>query len=134
MQTRTSVSNGQYQRFGRVSLALALLLMFAIFGMADSSLATGTLRFDPPLDKLLHASIYGTVAGLMRISEVVRRVAVLWLMVVTVAILDELHQMTIVGREASGWDLLADMLGITLALWLTSLLIRCMLVLTAEQR
>lgn len=132
MQTRISVSDVQYQRLRHVSLVLALLLMFTIFGMADSSLATGEFRLAPPWDKLLHASVYGTIAGLMRISQVVRRVPLLWLMLVSVAILDELHQMTIVGREASTLDLLADMVGITLALWLVSLYIRRILVLTED--
>jgi VanZ family protein len=39
-------------------------------------------------------------------------------MLVGVGVLDELQQMTIVGREASTADLLADMAGITVALWL----------------
>ena len=113
-----SVSYWYYQGFRGLSLALTALLLFLIFGMADSTLATGGLSFDPPLDKLLHAAVYGSMAGLLRLAGVVRHVPVLWLMLVGVGVLDELQQMTIVGREASAADLLADIAGITVALWL----------------
>lgn len=113
-----SVSYWTYQGFRGLSLALAALLIFLIFRMADSTLATGSLGLEPPLDKLLHAAVYGSMAGLLRLAGVVRRVPLLWLMLVGVGVLDELQQMTIIGREASAADLLADMVGITVALWL----------------
>lgn len=113
-----SVRYWYYQAFRGLCLALAGLLIFLIFRMADSTLATGSLGLEPPLDKLLHAAVYGSMAGLLRLAGVVRRVPVLWLMLVGVGVLDELQQMTIVGREASAADLLADMAGISVALWL----------------
>jgi VanZ family protein len=108
-----------YQVLRGLSLALAALLIFLIFRMADSTLATGSLGLEPPLDKLLHAAVYGSMAGLLRLAGVVRRVPLLWLILVGVGVLDELQQMTIVGREASAADLLADMAGISVALWLS---------------
>lgn len=124
-----SVSYSRYLLLRRVCLALALLLIFAIFGMADSSLATGDLNFDPPLDKMLHAGVYGTIAALVWISGVVRSRLLAWLLVVGVGVCDELHQISIAGREASVLDLLADMAGIALALWLVSRLCRMIVVL-----
>jgi len=102
--------------------------------MADSSLATGALRFDPPLDKILHAGVYGTIAALIRFSGAVRRAQLVWLLVTAVGLLDELHQRGIPGREASAYDLLADMSGIALALWLAGVLRRHMVVTPADQR
>jgi VanZ family protein len=113
-----SVSYWYYQAFRGLCLALAALLILLIFRMADSTLATGSLGLVPPLDKLLHAAVYGSLAGLLRLAGVVRHVPLLWLMLVGVGVLDELQQMTIVGREASAADLLADIVGITVALWL----------------
>jgi VanZ family protein len=115
-----SVSYLHYQVFRGVSLALAGLLIFAIFGMADSSLAKGALSLDPPLDKLLHAAVYGIIAGLLHLSRAVRPITLLWLMVIGIAVLDELHQLGIAGREASLLDLLADGIGITISLWATT--------------
>lgn len=111
-----------------VSLILAGLLILAIFTMADSSLATGALNLDPPLDKLLHAAVYGSIAGLLRFSGAVGRVPLLWIIVVGLGVLDEWQQMTIIGRQASALDLLADIAGISVGLWLVGWLCQRILV------
>lgn len=123
-----SVNYLHYQICRVASLTLAGLLILAIFTMADSSLATGLLNLDPPLDKLLHAAVYGSIAGLLRFSGAVRRVPMLWLIVVGLGVLDELQQMTISGRQASALDLLADIAGISLGLWLVGWLSQRILV------
>jgi VanZ family protein len=111
-----------------VSMLLAVLLILGVFWMADSPLATGALSFTPPLDKLLHAGVYGSIAALLWFSGMVRRVPVLWLLVVGIGLMDELQQRTIAGRESSVADLLADMAGVTLGLWLASWLLSRLLV------
>lgn len=104
-------------------LCFGLLLIVLIFGMADSSLATGGLSFNPPLDKLLHALVYGTIAALVWIAGVLRSRVLVWLLVVGIGIVDELQQRLIPGRESSLGDLCADMVGATLGLWLASWLL-----------
>lgn len=99
---------------------LALLLIALIFGMADSSYATGDLNFNPPLDKLLHAAVYGTIAALLWFAGIMRNRFCLWLLVVGIGVVDELQQSFISGRESSLNDLLADVVGVTLGLWLAS--------------
>jgi len=96
--------------------------------MADSRLATDTLRFDPPLDKILHAGVYGTITALIRFSGAVRRALLVWLLVAGVGLLDELQQRAITGRESSLNDLLADMVGVTLGLWLAGWILSRLLV------
>lgn len=129
-----AVSVRHYLWLRRVSLLLAIGLVCGIFWMADSSLATGALRFEPPLDKILHAGVYGIIAALIWFSGAVGRVQFVWLLVTGVGLLAELHQRGIPGREASAYDLLADMSGIALALWLAGVLRRHMVVTPADQR
>ena len=125
---RISLSVSQSRILRHLCLALALLLIALIFGMADSSLATGTLNFQPPLDKLLHAGVYGTIAALLCCAGVLRSRVLVWQLVVGIGMADELHQLTIVGRESSLSDLCADVVGVTLGLWLTSWLLSELLV------
>lgn len=117
------INFAQIQVLKRICLALALLLIALVFGLADSSLATGSLNFKPPLDKLLHAGVYGSIAALLWFSGIVKNRSGLWLLVVGVGLLDELQQRSIAGRESSLADLLADVAGITLGLWCASWLL-----------
>lgn len=112
----------------RICLALALLLIALVFGLADSSLATGALNFQAPLDKLLHAGVYAAIAGLLWGAGIFRSWHGLWLLVVGIGIVDELLQRSIAGRESSLSDLGADVVGVTLGLWLASWLLSRLLV------
>lgn len=112
----------------RLSLVLALLLVFLIFALADSSLARGELRFDPPMDKVLHASVYGVIALLLKFSGVIKRSMTLWFLVIGIGLLDELHQATVVGRQSSVADLMADAVGVTLGILIIILLTKLIIV------
>lgn len=125
---RFILSITQCQVLRRLCLALAILLIALVFGMADSSLATGDLNFKPPLDKLLHAGVYAAIAGLLWGAGVFRSWIGLWLLVVGIGMLDEFLQRSIAGRESSLSDLSADVVGVTLGLWLASWLLSRLLV------
>ncbi len=125
---RILLSTAQCQVLQRICLVLALLLIALIFGMADSSYATGELNFNPPLDKLLHAAVYGTITALLWFAGIMRNRFGLWLLVVGIGVVDELQQRSISGRESSLNDLLADMVGVTLGLWLASWILSRVLV------
>lgn len=109
----------------RLCLILGLLLIALIFVLADSSLATGTINFKPPLDKLLHAGVYGSIAALLSFSGAGRHALLVWLGVIVVGLLDEWQQVSIVGRVSSSVDLLADIAGVTLGVWIAGLLVQC---------
>ena len=108
----------QYQFLRHICLVLALVLIAMIFAMADSSYAKGDLNFNPPLDKLLHALVYGTIAALLLFAGIMRSRFSKWQLVVGIGVVDELQQSSISGRESSLHDLLADVVGVTLGLWL----------------
>jgi VanZ family protein len=112
-----------------VCLAMALLIIALIFGMADSSLATGSLNFQPPFDKLLHIGVYGILAALLWFAGTIRSRIGLWLLVVGIGLLDELQQRGIAGRQSSLIDFLADMVGVTLGLLLAGWILSRVLVL-----
>ena len=99
-----------------LSLLGALTGIFCIFILADSHLSTQTLRFPPPLDKLVHITVFGIIAFLLRFSRLTRTDYVCWLTVVAVGALDEFQQMGIVGRTASLTDLSADAIGALIAI------------------
>lgn len=102
----------------RSSLIAAILMIVMIFLLGDSSLATSTFSLAHPFDKGLHAFVYGTIAALMRFSGAFGKVLTLWLLLVCVGAADELHQLSIPGREGSFLDLIADVVGITFGMFL----------------
>lgn len=93
------------------SLTACLTMLVMIFGMGDSTLATSTLTLNPPWDKLLHATVYGTMAGLLQFSGAMRSGLAIWLILLAVGAIDEIQQIHIPGREANFLDLLADAIG-----------------------
>ena len=110
------VANQFLKSLRALSLLGALTGIFCIFILADSNLATQTLRFPPPLDKLVHITVFGIIAFQLRFSRLIKNDFVCWLTVFTVGALDEFHQMSIVGRTASLADLGADAIGALIAL------------------
>lgn len=106
------------------SLVAVILMVVMIFKLGDSRLATSTFSLDPPLDKLLHASVYGLMAGLLRFSGLLKLGLVVFIVMLGIGALDEWHQMAIPGREASFYDLLADALGVALGIWMVDRLQR----------
>lgn len=112
----------------RLSLVLAALLISLIFALADSSLATEELRFDTPMDKLLHAIVYGVIALLLKFSGVIKRSFILWFLVIAIGLLDELHQNMVEGRQSSVADLMADAVGVTLGIMIITMITKRIIV------
>lgn len=96
-------------------------MMIALFILADSALSR-ILYFDPPYDKLLHVGVYGLMALLLKLSGVIRRPVIVWLVIVAVGLGDEFHQDFVWGRESSYVDFMADMIGATMGLLLLAAL------------
>ena len=76
-----------------------------------------------PLDKQVHAGIYGLLAGLWwwallprfasrRLAQLAKALA----LATAFGAIDELHQGFVPGRSRDAWDLLADAVGAALAL------------------
>lgn len=117
-----------YFFFRLLCLALALALIFSIFSLADSSLATGENRVNPPMDKVLHAGIYGSIAVLIKFSGMVKRSVTVWFLVIGIGVLDELHQAMIIGRQSSVADLMADAVGVSLGIYIMYVLTKLIVV------
>lgn len=89
------------------------------------------------IDKLAHLGFYTIWAVLFilmfhpRMWNTVRRRILL--LSLWVPLLDELHQIPIPGRMFSVWDLLADLVGIGLAILLMQVLYRAMPSLSSEK-
>lgn len=78
----------------------------------------------PGTDLLVHAAVYAVLGVFLARSLMPQRVMT-WKRVMLVTILvaaygitDEYHQVFVPGRDASGWDILADGLGGFLAAWM----------------
>jgi VanZ family protein len=123
-----TVSHQHFLLLRRMSLVLAVFFISLIFALADSALATGELRFDPPMDKLLHASVYGVIALLLKFSGVIKRSFILWFLVIGIGLLDELHQAMVEGRQSSVADLMADAVGVTLGIMIITMLTKMIIV------
>lgn len=123
-----TVRHRHYLFFRLLCLVLALMLIFSIFVLADSSLATGEHRVDPPMDKVLHASIYGFITVLMQFSGMIKRSITVWFLVIGIGLLDELHQAMIIGRQSSVADLMADAVGVSLGIFIMYVLTKLIVV------
>jgi VanZ family protein len=89
------------------------------------------------IDKLAHLGFYAIWALLFALMfhprtwiTVRKRLIILGMWV---PLLDELHQIPIPGRMFSWWDLLADLIGIGLAILLLQVLFRAMPSLSSER-
>ncbi len=106
---------------------LALLpaaYIFGIFFYADSPVVSQIAVFNP--FSILHIPLYAILTFLLVLtlrppSAASSRVRLLLaaLIAIGVAILDEFHQSSIPSREASIVDVFLDILGVSLALWLS---------------
>lgn len=97
-------------------------MMLIFFLSAQPSLPTPALF--PGADLLAHAVFYAVLGVFLARSLIPQRVMT-WkrIMLVTVlvtayGVTDEYHQLFVPGRDASGWDILADGLGGFLAAWM----------------
>jgi VanZ family protein len=109
-------------------LLLLVWTAFLLFASGDSFSSAGTghafvtlFGVEIPyvlhvlVRKLAHVVVYG-IEGLLALRATGRsRIAIL--IAVTVAIMDEVHQSTTMSRTGSGWDVLLDGFGATVAVW-----------------
>jgi len=97
--------------------------IFGIFFYADSPVVSQIAVFNP--FSILHIPLYGILTLLLALAlrppsatNSRLRLALTALIAIAVAILDEFHQSSIPGREASIIDVFLDVLGVSLALLL----------------
>ncbi len=110
----------------RMNYFFALLpaaYIFGIFFYADSPVVSQIALFNP--FSILHIPLYGILTLLLVLAlrspsaaNSKSRLALAALIAIAVAILDEFHQSSIPGREASAVDVFLDVLGVSLALLL----------------
>lgn len=97
-------------------------MMLIFFLSSQTSLQTPSLF--PGADLLAHAVFYAVLGALLARSLVPqrvmtgKRVMLVTILVAVYGITDEYHQLFVPGRDASGWDILADGLGGLLAAWM----------------
>jgi len=108
------------------TLLVAINMIAMIFWLGDSQLATQTFSFTPPLDKLVHFLVFGTMAFLLRFSGLIQSGLFCFFVVAGVGALDEIHQLYIPLREASLKDFVADLLGIWVGILLSNPIIKFM--------
>lgn len=106
---RTSI-----QWTARLCLAIIIIALF----VGGSQPYAGNL-FTPPWDKVVHCIVYGGMLVLAKLAFPRTSLWVLFLGVVLVGVLDEVHQMYVPGRKPGLDDLLADTLGIAVASFIT---------------
>ncbi len=106
------------------ALALASLILFLSH---QARLPLG-VSLPPPLDKVVHASVYALLAFLLdwglqarREWPVYRRHGLVFLLLLAFGASDEWHQSFVPGRDASALDWLADVVGTLAGLGLASL-------------
>jgi VanZ family protein len=97
-------------------------MMLIFFLSSQTSLQTPPLF--PGADLLAHAVFYAVLGVFLARSLIPqrvmtwRRIMLLTILVTAYGITDEYHQSFVPGRDASGWDILADGLGGFLAAWM----------------
>ena len=77
----------------------------------------------PFADKVGHFGMFGLLGALLAFAlyRVSVRASIAWPLVfgAAVGVLDELHQRSVPGRSSDWRDLVADVAGLTIGLWLT---------------
>jgi VanZ family protein len=104
---------------------LSIAYIAGIFIFADSSVVSALSSFNPY--SLLHIPLFGILTFLLIFSFVpmtqlpnylITRFLVVGFIALVVAIADEIHQAYVPGRDASITDVLLDLVGITLVLFI----------------
>ncbi len=109
-------------------IVISLIYIMAIFLLSDSSVSSDLSRYNPY--SLLHIPLYGILMFLLYLSfnpdtlrssnekKITVSLCFPIIISVTVAILDEIHQIYIPFREASIGDIFLDIIGIGLVAFL----------------
>jgi VanZ family protein len=104
---------------------LSIVYISAIFILAGSPIVRTLASFNPY--SLLHIPLYGVLTVLLIFSfmpltklpnYLITRFLVVGFIALIVAIADEIHQAYVPGRDASITDVLLDLVGITLVLFI----------------
>ena len=103
----------------RISLAAALALVAQLLVLPEPAFVPSITAVIT--DKALHALVFGALAAMLWVLAGGRAALGVFLVVLGIGVLDELHQAFIPGREADIRDLLADAAGAALALYLVQL-------------
>ena len=118
-------------RFVRYHLPTLLWAVAMIVATSLPSLSTPSLPMLPAQDKLFHFFEYSVLGFLVVRSAVAMGLSLSTRTLVRVggggvlfALLDELHQLPLPGRDASPYDFLADAAGIVVGIYLYRLLRR----------
>ena len=113
-----------------LSLLLALAWAGVIFFLSSQPGTDTPLPF-PHMDKLLHALVFGIlgvlILGAMRPGEHGHSRRQVWTALVITSIygvLDEIHQHFVPGRIPDALDVLADLTGAVLGIWLMHKIVR----------
>lgn len=96
-------------------IGLATLILMIFIGGTEP-VAVGL--FPPPLDKIVHSLVYGLMLLLAILSFPNTRKFILFIAIVMVGALDEIHQIYLPGRSAGLDDLSADILGCIMISWI----------------
>ena len=111
---RKRVINSKWTRGGCV--LAAFFMVVTVFVGAETAAKVPLL---PPLfDKVAHFGYYGTMAVLLSHGVGLRWLILPLFLVPIFGAADEWHQSTIVGRDASFWDWMADEAGTVVACYL----------------
>ncbi|HSH54717.1 MAG TPA: VanZ family protein [Methylotenera sp.] len=88
-------------------------LIFMIFIVGAQPIAVNL--FMPPLDKVVHSLTYGLLLLLAYFAFPKIKPIYLFLVVLSLGALDEIHQQYLIGRSPGLDDLLADFIGTSIA-------------------
>lgn len=98
--------------------AAAVAWMLVIFWASSRSEMPGGLRLPsvPLADKVVHAFIFGVLGALLTLGSGRPRLALI--LTALYGATDELHQLTVGGRDADPLDWVADVIGGAAGAWL----------------
>jgi VanZ family protein len=94
----------------KLCLAIVIIVLF----VGGSQPYAGSL-FTPPWDKVVHIIFYGGMLIIARLAFPDTALWKLFLGVLLIGVLDEVHQMYVPGRKPGLDDLAADFIGIVVA-------------------
>lgn len=104
----------QFGWFRYACVLTSLLLVYSLFHYGAQPVAVGL--FNPPLDKIAHAALFGLLAMMLWFVFDRRFPWLVLGLVALTATADEVHQLFLPGRFANLGDWVADLIGACLPL------------------
>lgn len=101
----------------RIGLVILILMIFIV-----GAQPVAVNLFMPPWDKVVHSFTYGLILILAYLAFPKTRLIYLFLVVLCLGALDEIHQLYLIGRSPGLDDLLADFIGILIAYFIIKVL------------